>query len=161
MILLRKTAALVFGVRQHATRIRPMTPALIYGAGQEGQLVLDAMRRNNTYRPVAFIDTDYTLVGRTIAGLKVYSPEELPAVMERKQPREVIVARSDLGRSSRRMLVDHLLAQGLVVKMTPRPDEFIDGKVKLGELRPIKVEDLLGRDPVPPDRILMEKVIRW
>lgn len=160
MILLRKFAALVFGAGAEPQRHRVLTPALIYGAGQEGQLVLDAMRRNHVYRPVAFVDTDYTLVGRTIAGLKVFSPEELPDVMESKQPREVIVARSDLSRSSRRMLVDHLLAQGLVVKMMPRPDEFVDGQVKLGELRPIKVEDLLGRDPVPPDRILMEKIVK-
>lgn len=160
MILLRKIAALIFGARPQAARPRPMSPALIYGAGQEGQLVLDAMRRNQTYRPVAFVDTDYTLVGRTISGLKVYSPEELPSVMERKQPREVIVARSDLSRSSRRLLVEHLLSQGLVVKIMPRHDEFLDGQVKLGELRPIKVEDLLGRDPVPPDRMLMEKIVK-
>jgi FlaA1/EpsC-like NDP-sugar epimerase len=160
MILLRKLAALVFGAGAQQARPRQMIPALIYGAGQEGQLLLEAMRRNRVYRPVAFMDTDYTLVGRTISGLKVYSPEELVAVMEVKQPREVIVARSDLGRSSRRLLVDHLLAQGLVVKMVPPPNEFVDGQVKLTELRPIKVEDLLGRDPVPPDRVLMEKVIK-
>ena len=160
MILLRKAAALIFGAGTNPVRQRPMVPALIYGAGHEGQTVLEAMRRNRTYRPVAFVDTDYTLIGRTIAGLKVYSPEDLPAVMERRQPREVIVARSDLGRSSRRLLVDHLLSQGLTVKMAPPPGEFVDGELKLTELRAIKVEDLLGRDPVPPDRFLMEKVIK-
>ncbi|MBK8769353.1 MAG: polysaccharide biosynthesis protein [Rhizobiales bacterium] len=160
MILLRKAAALIFGAGTNAVRQRPLVPALIYGASHEGQAVLEAMRRNRTYRPIAFVDTDYTLIGRTIAGLKVYSPEDLPVVMERRQPREVIVARSDLGRSSRRLLVDHLLAQGLTVKMAPPPGEFMDGELKLTELRAIKVEDLLGRDPVPPDRFLMEKVIK-
>jgi FlaA1/EpsC-like NDP-sugar epimerase len=160
MIFLRKIAALIFGAGTPRPRLKPMTPALIYGAGQEGQSLLEAMRRNRTYRPIAFMDTDYTLVGRTISGLKVHSPEDLPALMELKQPREAIVARSDLGRSSKRMLVDHLISQGLVVKLAPRPDEFVDGQLNLGDLRAIRVEDLLGRDPVPPDRILMEKVVK-
>jgi FlaA1/EpsC-like NDP-sugar epimerase len=160
MIMLRKLAAKVFGTSRQNVRPRPLIPALIYGAGHEGQVLLETMRQHRTYRPVAFMDTDYTLMGRTISGLRVYSPDDLADVVERKQPREVIVARSDLGRSSRRMLVDHLLAHGLIVKMVPRPDEFVDGQLKLTELRPIKVEDLLGRDPVPPDRLLIEKVVK-
>ena len=87
------------------------------------------------------------------AVLSVPSTEEAGRVTP-GEAREVIVARSDLGRSSRRLLVDHLLAQGLTVKMAPPPGEFMDGELKLTELRAIKVEDLLGRDPVPPDRFL-------
>lgn len=160
MILVRKLAATVFGTAERPARERMRIPALIYGAGREGQIVLEAIRRNRTYKPVAFMDTDYTLVGRMISGLKVYTPESLQDVMTRHQPQEVIVARSDLGRSSRRLLVDHFVSQGLLVKTLPNGGEFVDGEIKMSELRAIKVEDLLGRDPVPPDRQLMEKVIK-
>ena len=160
MILLRKAVAFVLGSAPAVVRHREPVPALIYGAGREGLLVLEAMRQHRVYRPIAFVDTDYTLVGRMISGLRVYTPEDLPRLMTRHRPREVIVARSDLGRSSRRMLVDHLLDMGLMVKTVPDPGEFIEGHLKLSELRPIKVEDLLGRDPVPPDRVLMERVVK-
>jgi FlaA1/EpsC-like NDP-sugar epimerase len=72
----------------------------------------------------------------------------------------VIIARKNLKRSERRHLVDRLLAHNIVVKTVPGIDDLVSGDVDLGAMRPVALEDLLGRDPVPPDRALMEKAVK-
>ena len=120
----------------------------------------EGLVRQGIYRPVAFIDTDYTLVGRKVAGLKVYSTEEIGTVLTYYDPKEVMVAKAQTDRRSRRALVDMFVQAGLQVKIIPDLQELADGRIELSALRPIRVEDLLGRDPVPADRILMEKAVK-
>jgi FlaA1/EpsC-like NDP-sugar epimerase len=132
---------------------------LIYGAGTEGVSLADSLNRQGRYRPVAFIDTDYTLVGRSVAGLKVYSTEHLADTIHRLKPQEVMIAKPRQNRANRRTLVDMFMSEGLQVKTVPGIDEIVDGQIDVNALRPIRLEDLLGRDPVPPDKLLMERAI--
>ncbi len=160
MIVLRRIAAHFFNAPVSRRGIQHKTPVVIYGAGREGMVIAESLRRSSSYRPVAFIDNDYTLDGRMVSGLRVYPMENLQVVIEKHEPREVIVAKSSINRAHRRTLVDVLIDRGLEVKIAPGLDQIIDGDVKVGDIRPIRVEDLLGRDPVPPDRALMEKAIK-
>jgi UDP-N-acetylglucosamine 4,6-dehydratase len=132
----------------------------IYGAGQEGILLAENLVRQGRYAPIAFIDTDYTLVGRTVAGLRVYSTEHITEVITKFRPTEVMVAKPHQNRKNRRTLVEMFISHGLQVKTIPNLDEIVDGKIDVNTLRPVKLEDLLGRDPVPPDKVLMDKAIR-
>jgi FlaA1/EpsC-like NDP-sugar epimerase len=159
MVLLRKFAAFIFqaGVQR---RVSERKPAAIFGAGREGLAVVDAMRRHRGLKPVAFIDTDYTLVGRTVSGLPVYSTEQLDHLVAKFAPTEVVVAKPGLTRSSRKSLVDQFIRYGVKVKILPDQAEMLEKEIQLNEFRPVRVEDLLGRDPVPPDRSLMEKAVK-
>ena len=160
MIALRRIASSAFNLNQKKNLpTRDRIPVVIYGAAREGLLLIDSLKRQGLYQPVAFLDTDYTLVGRTVGNLNVYSFENLDHVVARFNPKEVIIAKAAQSRSSRRVLVNKFMRMGLAVKTVPGIDELFDGSVKIGEIRPVKVEDLLGRDPVPPDKALMDKVI--
>ncbi len=159
MIVLRKIAAAVFSDGSPVPRKKQRIPTLIFGAGREGAALLEGLRRQGGRIPLAFIDTDYTLVDRRVSGLKVYSPEDLDKVVARYEPQEIIVAKSGMIRAHRQTLVDRLIDLGLQVKIAPGIDEITDGKVGVGDIRPVRVEDLLGRDSVPPERALMEKAI--
>lgn len=161
MVMLRRGAAELFkaGQRSGLPR-REQIPILVYGAGREGVLLVQGLRQQGRYRPIAFIDTDYTLVGRHVEGLKVWSSEDLDAAIDRYGPQEVIIAKPQQSRAHRRTLVNRFLERGLLVKSMPGIDEITDGKVDIGRLRPIRLEDLLGRDPVPPDQMLMEKAVK-
>jgi FlaA1/EpsC-like NDP-sugar epimerase len=139
----------------HGERIK----TFIYGAGAEGVALADSLNRQGRYRPIAFIDTDYTLVGRSVSGLKVYSTESLADTIHRLKPQEVMIAKPRQNRANRRILVDMFMSEGLKVKTVPGIDEIVDGQIDINALRPIKLEDLLGRDPVPPDKLLMKKAI--
>jgi FlaA1/EpsC-like NDP-sugar epimerase len=160
MIGLRRVAVYMFSHESRLKQVRALIPCLIYGAGLEGQQLAEAMRRQQKYRPLAFLDTDYTLVGRVVSGLKVYTFENLDYVITRYHPKEVIIAKPSIARAGLRDLFHIISDKGLAAKIVPNLRDLIDGSQKLGELRDIRVEDLLGRDPVPPDDALLDKATK-
>ena len=160
LVMVRRLAAHVFSDQSVAIPHRERIPVLIYGAGKEGAMLVDALNRQGRYRPVAFLDTDYTLVGRTANGLKIKSIEELDKVVAKYAPQEVMIAKSKQNRSSRRALVEMFIERGLKIKTVPAIDDIVDGTIDVHSLRPIKLEDLLGRDPVPPVKTLMDFAVK-
>jgi FlaA1/EpsC-like NDP-sugar epimerase len=159
MIGLRRVVAALLREKQIAVPRTERIPVMIYGAGVEGAALVASMRQSGRYLPVAFIDTDYTLTGRKVAGLSVYDTDNTPNLIARLRPRELMVAKPQLSRSNRRALVDRFISFGVQVKTIPNLKELVDGNFDLSALQPIKLEDLLGRDPVPPDRVLMERAV--
>lgn len=160
MILLRRIVGWMVSDSRAAMPVRDRTPVLIYGAGRQGALLAETLEREGRYRPLAFVDTDYTLFSRTVNGLRVRSFEKLEEVITRYKPREVMIAKSGQNRANQRILVDKLLQYGLTVKTVPGIDEIADGRINVNDIRPVRVEDLLGRDPVPPDVELMNKAVK-
>jgi FlaA1/EpsC-like NDP-sugar epimerase len=160
LVLLRRFAAFVFSEHRAIVPHRERIPVVIYGAGKEGTVLVDALNRQGRYRPVAFLDTDYTLVGRTAHGLKIKSIEELDKVVSKYAPREVLIAKPGQNRNNRRELVEMFLDRGMQVKTVPGIDDIVDGVLDVNSLRPIKLEDLLGREPVPPVKNLMDKAVK-
>jgi FlaA1/EpsC-like NDP-sugar epimerase len=160
LIAIRRIASWVLDDGAGAVPRRERIPVLIYGAGRQGVALAEALLRQGRYRPVAYVDTDYTLVGRSVNGLKVRAIERLNEIVLDLKPEEVLIAKPGLNRANRRILVDKLLDLGLTVKTVPGIEELVDGNIDLSGIRPIRVEDLLGRDPVPPDRQLMERAVK-
>jgi FlaA1/EpsC-like NDP-sugar epimerase len=162
LIALRRGAAwlLRIGKTGHPERNRSKIPVVIFGAGREGIVLADSLNSDGRYKPVAFIDTDYTLVGRSLAGLRVYSSEQIPELVRLLKPQQAMIAKPQQNRATRRVLVEMLIDNGLLVKTIPALNEFVEGRIDVNALQPISLEDLLGRDPVPPDQALMEKVVK-
>jgi FlaA1/EpsC-like NDP-sugar epimerase len=160
MILLRRLAAFAFNHERRLAQAKTLIPCLIYGAGAEGQQLVAAMQRQQKYRPLAFLDTDYTLVGRVVSGLMVFTFENLDHVIGRYSPREVIIAKPGMSRAGLRDLFHIIADKNLAAKIVPNLSDLIEGSQKLGEVRDIRVEDLLGRDPVPPDKVLLDKATK-
>jgi FlaA1/EpsC-like NDP-sugar epimerase len=159
MILLRRFTSEVFSSGEHKY-IAKKEPIVIFGAGREGLAALQAIKRHRRFKPVAFIDTDYTMVGRKVSGLPVHGVEDLESVLSQYQPKELILAKSGLARSGRRKLVDQVAGRGVTVKTIPDQMQFLEKDLQFSELKSINVEDLLGRDPVPPDKDLMEAAVK-
>ena len=160
MISLRRLIAWLLNFERNLTAKKERIPVLIFGAQNEGVLLLNSLKRQGRYQPIGFADVDTSLIGRRIDGLRVYDGTHLEKMVAESKPAEVIIARRNLKRSERRHIVDRLLAHNIVVKTVPNIDELINGDVDLAAMRPVALEDLLGRDPVPPDRELMEKTIK-
>jgi FlaA1/EpsC-like NDP-sugar epimerase len=157
---IRRLAALMFHSRSHTVPHRDRVPVLIYGAGREAIILVDSLNRQGRYRPVAFVETDYTLIGRKVHGLSVFGTETLLDVIDKFKAKEVMIAKPQQNRASRRVLVDMFLNNNLQVKLIPGLEEIVEGRIDLSALRPVNLEDLLGRDPVPPDRHLMESAVK-
>jgi UDP-N-acetylglucosamine 4,6-dehydratase len=128
---------------------------IIYGAGPVGIQLLRALNEAGNYRPVAFIDSNPSLAGQVVHGLKVLRPEKIGKVIADEHVDEVLLATPSALRGERRVALKALEAFPVTVKTLPALEEIASGRVEMSDLRPIDVEDLLGRDPVTPDMELL------
>lgn len=138
----------------------PPKRVLIYGAGLEGVQLLGAIRGVADRQPVGFVDPEPSLWGQYVGGLKVYRPEKINSLIAQRDVKEVLLALPDGRRTERRRIVEALKGQPVVVKVLPALGDIASGRVSVSDLRAIDVDDLLGRDPVPPSRDLLERTIK-
>jgi len=131
---------------------RAANEVLIVGAGNGGQQVAFELRRNPGLRsaPVGFVDDDPRKQGMRIAGIKVLGPTaNLPRVLDGVQPDEVIIAIPSAPGTLRQQVVTACRERGIPVRTLPTTFELLSGGVNLmRQVREVRVEDVLGRDPV-------------
>lgn len=153
-------ASVLLGRAGRVSAVQDRRNVVIYGAGNAGVELLHALRRSREYRPIGFIDDQPGLIGQHVSGVKVYKVDKLPRLIERDEVREVLLALPERQRRERREVVKRLTAHPVRVKTMPAMADIASGRVAVTDLKPIDIDDLLGRDPVPPDQSLLERVIR-
>src|ERR687891_67324 len=125
---------------------------LIVGAGNGGQQVAFELRRNPGLRsaPVGFVDDDPRKQGMRIAGIKVLGgTPDLPRVLDGVQPDEVIIAIPSAPGTLRQQVVTACRERGIPVRTLPTTFELLSGGMNLmRQVREVRVEDVLGREPV-------------
>ena len=134
-------------------------PVIIYGAGEAGLQLLNALFHGHEFAPVALVDDDPSLQNLGIGGLRVYSPDRIPRLVHETGARVILLAIPSMGRVRRREIVSALEDLQLEIKTIPGMSDIISGKAKISELRTVSAEDLLGRDPVAPDPELLGRNI--
>jgi FlaA1/EpsC-like NDP-sugar epimerase len=131
---------------------RAAREVLIVGAGNGGQQVAFELRRNPelSSAPVGFVDDDPRKQGMRIAGLKVLgTTDDLPRVLDEAQPDEVIIAIPSAPGIVRLKVVTACRERGIPVRTLPTTFELLSGGLNLmRQVREVRVEDVLGRDPV-------------
>lgn len=135
-------------------------PVAIYGAGAAGNQLLASLRVGQLYRPVAFVDDDESVIGRTIAGLPVYAPDHVGLMMSKTGVKELFMAIPSATRARRQEVLRSLQSYSLHVRTIPGLMDLASGKVKVDDLQEVDIADLLGRDAVPPDQSLFERCIK-
>lgn len=128
---------------------------LIYGAGASGRQLLLALENSVEFRAVAFVDDDPSLHGVVIKDVKVYSPASVARLLNEKGISRILLALPSIGRSQRLDILNRLEPLGVPVLTIPGMADLVDGKMKIDELQDVRIEDLLGRDPVAPIGKLM------
>lgn len=130
---------------------------LIYGAGILGILTKNTLLRNRhkKYNILGFIDENSSLTFKSVEGVRVFSQEE--AIKRFVTPREpedieVMLAIHHIKPTRKSQIVKTFLQHGIVVKIVPSVYERLEGRLlRPEEIRSIKIEDLLGRDPIQID----------
>ncbi len=138
----------------------PRKRAIIYGAGSAGVQLALALSQSREILPVTFIDDDKNLHGKNIAGLTVYPRADLANLMTSQQVSEVLLAIPSSSRPVRNAIISELEKLPVQVRTLPGLAHLAQGKVKTSDLREVEIEDLLGRDPVPPKIELLEANIQ-
>lgn len=120
----------------------------VYGAGAAGVQLAATLRLAGTHRVEFFLDDAAQLWRRDINGIPIRPPHLLEQRFDEID--QVLLAIPSLSRSRRRRIVDALQRFGIPVLQVPSVEEITSGRARIDALRPIAIEELLGRDAVPP-----------
>jgi FlaA1/EpsC-like NDP-sugar epimerase len=128
---------------------------LIVGAGDAAQLIIREMLRNPAlgYTPIGLVDDDRRKKNLRLHGVRVLgATDELPAFLRDRRPDELLIAIPSAAGDVRERIVEAARAEDVPVKTLPALHELIAGDFGLtGQIRPVEVEDLLGREPIEAD----------
>lgn len=138
--------------RQHNKK---MAPVLIYGAGQSGRQLLEAIKQVNEYHAVAFIDDNPKIQRTVIYDLPVHRPSEINELIKKYGIEKILLAIPSASADDRKMLIQRLEPYPCEVLAIPGMKDLVDGKINVSTLKKISVVDLLGREPVDPRPELM------
>lgn len=133
---------------------------IIYGAGSAGCQLAVALRAGKEYQSVMFVDDNQALHNLEIMGLRVRDPNDLPKLVNRFQVEQVLLAIPSAARSRRIEIINRLEALRVEVRAIPGMADLVGGTVQATDVREIEIDDLLGRDTVPPDQRLLEANVR-
>ena len=124
---------------------------LIYGAGSSGMITYDAINNDPARQSeiVGFIDDNEQKVGKKINLLNVYSFDKITSdFIEKHQIEEVIISIQTIESSRLLEITGKLFGLGLKVKIVPPVRQWIDGDLSVVQIKEVKIEDLLGREPI-------------
>lgn len=130
---------------------------LVYGAGGVGRQLVDAMRGSVEMQIVGFLDDDDRLHGHVLNGQPIYAPSDLNRLIDSLNIRAVLLAMPSLSRRRRNEILSQLRAARVAVRTLPSVTDLVQGRVGISDLQELDVDDLLGREPVVPNRILLAK----
>ena len=134
-------------------------PIAIYGAGEAGRQLQNALYHGREYLPVAFIDDDRSLHDTLVGGRQVFAPGDIGKLVDDYGVGSILLAVPSVSRARRREIIETIEPFGLEVKTMPGMSDLVSGRASFSDLRHVTAEDLLGRDPIPPSPELMSRNI--
>jgi FlaA1/EpsC-like NDP-sugar epimerase len=132
---------------------------LIFGAGSAGRQLALSLAHEPGMILRGYVDDDARLAGQHLDGVKVYKNQSLDRLVEKLQIDTVLLAVPGVSRKQRTRIVRQFAEIPVHVLTLPAISDLVDGKVSTDNLREIEVTDLLGRDPVPPNHLLLHRTI--
>ena len=133
---------------------------VIYGAGSAGAQVAAALQATGKFEATAFVDDDKSLQGSVVAGIEVFSPMRLPALLEREGAHALLLALPSQSHRRRQQILKSIESLSVRVMTVPDIADLVSGHARVEDIRDVDASDLLGRDAVPPRERLFEACIR-
>ena len=138
---------------------------MIYGAGELGLMAKNVIKADHrmSYEVVGFIDDNPGMHYKTARGVKIFPPEvAFGEIIPNKEVKEVVIAVSPdrMTKQRKSEIVDRCLALRVLVKEVPAPSKWINGELKSDLIKRVRIEDLLGREPIQLDSQEVEAGIR-
>lgn len=142
-------------ILKHASRPK----VLIYGAGTTGRQLAAAMANSHEMQVAGFLDDDDRLHGHVLNGQPIYNPADLDNLATTLNISDVLLAMPSLSRRRRNEILSQIRVARVAVRTLPSVTDLAQGKVSISDLRELDIDDLLGREPVAPNHILLAKNI--
>jgi len=136
-------------------KLGTLPKVLIYGAGSAGRQLANALANSYEMRVAGYLDDDDRLHGHVLNGLAIYSPQDLSGLVLSLGISDVLLALPTANRKRRNEILALMQQAKVSVRTLPSVMELAQGKVSTADLRELDIDDLLGRDSVPPNHILL------
>ena len=133
---------------------------LIYGAGKSGRQLVGALANSPEMQVVGFLDDDDRLSGHVLNGQPIYSSNELDDLVATLNVSIVLLAMPNLPRKRRNTILANIRPTRIAVRTLPTMTDLVRGKVSFADVRDLDIDDLLGRETVTPNHILLAKSTR-
>ena len=130
----------------------------IYGAGSAGAQLEASLRLTKLYKISYFLDDDPSLIGRTLNGIKIINSNDLKKYKKRID--KIFLAIPSLSNEERRRILRKIQVYNLPLLQIPSINEITSGKASINNLKPIMIEDLLGRNMVLPNNDILGKEVK-
>ncbi|VFR97113.1 UDP-N-acetylglucosamine 4,6-dehydratase [plant metagenome] len=135
-------------------------PVVVVGAGTAGAMLVRELGRSSEWRVVALVDDDRNKWGLELSGCRVEGgTDRLVEVLENSGARHVILAIPSAKSAVLRRLSDVATSAGASLFTVPALSELMSGRVAINMMRPLSVEDLLGREPVQIDTFHIQTML--
>ncbi|WP_171941117.1 polysaccharide biosynthesis protein [Herbaspirillum rubrisubalbicans] len=132
---------------------------LVYGAGQLGAQIAEAMERRHQLVLFGFLEDDPELFGKTINGRRVYAASEAASLIESYAITDILLALPSISRARRKEIIEKLRPFHVHIRSVPDFADVAQGKVTIADEHELDILDLLGRDPVLPNPALIGRNI--
>ena len=123
---------------------------IIYGAGESGVITKRTLDRDASikYKVVGFVDDDAKKHGRSLEGVFIYSPAKLTQLIEEHHVEIVIISIQKLNTKKKNEITDICLENSVKILNVPPANRWINGELSFNQIKSIRIEDLLERDPI-------------
>lgn len=149
-------------IRQRARDPRGCEPVLMVGAGEASVAIASEMQGNYRLglKPVVFVDDDPEKQGLHIRGITVEgSCDEIPVLAQKYRLKRAVIAITTVTGKDIRRILEICSKAGLKTRMVPGVSELLSGRVNVRQLRSVRIEDLLRREPVQVEETAISETV--
>jgi len=132
---------------------------MIFGAGNAGRQLANAIGGSHQSKVVGFLDDDTRLHGHVINGVKVYSPDEISVIARTLKVNTVLLALTSRNQNERNLVIQKISDAGVRIRSLPNISEMVQGGISYSSVVELNVNDLLGRIIIEADESLLLKAI--
>ena len=145
------------GEYQSRLKLATLPQLLIYGAGSAGRQLANAMMASQDIRVLGYLDDDDRLHGHVLNGLPIFDPRDLPVLIAQRHVTDILMAMPTVSRQRRNAILAELAPLRVSVRTLPGMNDLATGKVSLSDIRELDIDDLLGRESVKPNGLLLNR----
>ena len=154
----RAAARICFGdLYQLEIKKSSLPKVLIYGAGSAGRQLASGMANSYEMRVVGFLDDDDRLHGHVLNGIQIYNPADIEEIANQIEVTDILLAMPSASRERRNQIIGLLSKLKISVRTLPVLSDLATGKVTLSDVRELDIDDLLGREPLKPNGLLLNR----
>lgn len=133
---------------------------IIYGAEPKGSLMQKTIVgiSDRQFKVVAFIDENEMLTGKTIDGIRIYTPDQLPELLKPMRVKYLFFSKPDITAQTKNSIAEVCLAANVKLMNIPAVERWVDGHLSFNQISDVQIEELLGR---PAIELSNENVFRF